>query len=283
MKYYQPDTVAQAATLLGEETSPKVVAGGQSMMPMLREGRVAPSALVDITGIDGLCDIVATDGTVRIGALVRYTDVLDHDISTSLDLLRESIVGIGDTQIRNAGTIGGGVAQGNPAQDLPPALQCYEATVTAEPDGDTYDLTEFYVDVCATELPPTQLLTHVEFDLPPASAGGSYQNHGLYGYSDAGVAALVVPGETGYDDVRVAYCAGGPAPQRVPAPIESFLEGEPSEAQLSEAGAMLVDSLDLTTGEGTDETHLEHVFRVLLKRALTEAVERSAGPAITPD
>jgi carbon-monoxide dehydrogenase medium subunit len=283
MNYYQPETVAEATTLLDDEVSPEIVAGGQSMMPMLRQGQVSPSALVDITGLDVLDGINVVNDTVQIGALVRYTDVLDHELCVELDLLRESISAIADTQIRNAGTVGGGVVHGDPAQDLPPALQCYEATVTAEPGGETYDLTDFYVDVCSTELPSTQLLTHVEFDHPPKEAGGSYQKHGRYGYSDAGIGALVVPGETGYDDVRIAYAAGGPSPQRVPPSIENFLEMGLSEQRISEAGDMLIDSLDLVGKTNENEAHLEHVFRVLLKRALTEAVDRSAGPAITTD
>lgn len=285
MKYYQPDTVAEAATLLEDEANPKIVAGGQSMMPLLRQGLVSPSALVDITEIDGMDEITVADGTVHIGALVRYTDVLDDELCDRLDLLRESIDAIADKQVRNAGTIGGGVAHGDPAQDLPPALQCYEATVTAKPAEETYELTDFYIDFYFTELPPTQLLTHVEFPLPPEGAGGSYQKYARTpgGYSDAGIAALVVPGESGYDDVRLAYCAGGPSPQRVPTDIESFLEAGLSEARISEAGDMLVDNLELVTDVGEDDAYFEHLFRVLLKRALTEAVERSAGPAIITD
>lgn len=279
MEYYEPKKVDEVVTLLSQEARPEIVAGGQSVMPMLRQDDISPTALVDISGLDGL-DTITDDEIVRIGALVRYSDVLNHDICGELDLLRESIEGIADKQIRNVGTIGGGVAHGDPAQDLPPVLQCYEATVTTAPDGETYDLTEFYVNARSTELPPTQLLTSIKFDRPPATAGGSYESYGRYGYSDAGIAALVVPGDTGYDDVRIACAAGGPSPQRVPEAVESELESGLAMASIATAGEMLVEHLTVAPDADNDKEHLEHVFQVLLKRALVEATERSAGPDI---
>jgi len=286
MNYHKPETVAEAATLLEEEQNPEIVAGGQSLMPLLRQGLVSPSALVDITGVDGLEAIDVSDGTVTIGALVRYTDLLEHEICDRLDLLRESVEAIADRQVRNAGTVGGGVAQGDPAQDFPPALQCYDAVVSAEPTGATYELTDFYIDFYFTELPDDEILTDIEFDLPPPGAGGSYQKHARTpgGYSDAGVAAYVVPGEEGYDDVRVAYCAGGPTPQRIPAEIESFLANGLTADRIAEAGDRLVESLELIVDVGEESAeHYEHLFRVLLKRALRDAVERSDGPDIATD
>jgi len=282
MKYYTPETIADAAASLREEEDPQIIAGGQSMMPLLRQGLVSPSALVDVTAIADIDGVTVTDGTVTIGAAVRYAALLEHKICRRLDLLRESLEAIGDKQVRNAGTIGGGIAHGDPAQDLPPALQCYDAVVNAAPSGVSYELTDFYIDFYRTELSPEEVLVSVQFDLPPQEAGGSFHKHAQTpgGYSEAGIAALVIPGKTDYEDVRVAYCAGGPTPQRIPAEIEQFLENGLNQDRIVKAGDRLVDSLDLVVDVGDESVeHTERLFRVLLKRALRTATERSSGPA----
>lgn len=280
----------EAAELLAAEDGAKIIAGGQSMMPLLAQDLASPDALVDITGIDGIERSIAVDeATVRVGALVTYRELLDHPVVAELDLLRDSIEAIGDVQVRNAGTIGGGVAHADPAQDLPPALQCYGTDVVVfDGEGErTHDINEFFIDFYFTELAPHEIVTGIEIQRPPDRAGGSFQKHARTpgGFSDAGVAALLVPtGDgTGYEDVRLAYCAGAPVPRRAPAPVEARLAGGTAITadDVRSAADDLVDSLDNVGDVGDyDEAYNEHLFRVLTKRALVTAAERSTGPPV---
>lgn len=288
MKYYQPETVTEATQLLQREDGAKVIAGGQSMMPLLRQDLVSPGALVDISRVDDIDrGVRVDDDRVSIGALVTYSDLLAHEVCDELDLLRESVEAIGDVPVRNAGTIGGGVAHADPAQDLPPALLCYGTDLVVS-DGESeriHDLGEFYVDFYFTDLAPHELVTRVDVDRPPADAGGAFAKHARTpgGFSEAGVAALVIPdGDGGYEEVRLAYCAGAPVPRRVPADVEADLAGGPLDADdLERAVDGLVGSLDNVGDVGDyDEAYNDHIFGVLTERALTSATARSDGPTI---
>lgn len=264
-----------------------MIAGGQSMMPLLRQELVTPDTLVDISRIPDLDTIEITDDTVHIGALTTYTDVLESDVSEALPMLRDALEVIGDIPVRNAGTVGGGVAHADPAQDLPPALQCYEASVISFDGEETrrHDITEFFLDYYVTELAPHELITGIEFDLPPEDAGEAYANDSENpgGWSNAGIAALLTFGEDEETciDARLAYCAGAPVPKRVPRTIEEMLVGGRIErADIDDVAVEIIDDLELISDVGDDLEYRKHLFRVMTKRAITTALERSAAPAM---
>ncbi|WP_336001883.1 FAD binding domain-containing protein [Halorientalis halophila] len=288
MQYYQPGSLADAVDRLKEVDEAKIVAGGQSMMPLLRQGLISPDALVDITAVPDLDEVTASDDTVEIGALVTYSELLDAELCADLDLLRDAVEAIGDVPVRNAGTIGGGVSHADPAQDLPPALQCLDAAAVSF-DGDgtrRHDLSEFFLDYYLTELAPHEIVTGIEFERPPARAGGAYASdtEAPGGWSTAGIAALVVPdaedGETCVD-ARLAYCAGAPVPKRVPDEIESLLVGDRIDRETVDEVAMaIVDDLELIDDVGDDVEYRKHLFRVMTKRAITTALRRSDAPPL---
>lgn len=284
MQYHRPTSIAEAVDRLEAADDAKVIAGGQSMMPLLRQDLVSPDALVDISGLPDLDEVTVTGGAVRIGALVTYTELLEAEVCEDLDLLRDAVQVVGDVPVRNAGTVGGGVAHADPAQDFPPALQCYDATVVSH-DGEgtrRHDVTDFFLDYYLTELAPEEIITAVEFDRPPEAAGGAYANDAEApgGWSNAGVAALVVPGEDGgITDARLAYCAGAPVPKRVPREIEEVLVGGRIDREaVDEAGARIIEDLDIVEDVTDDVEYRKHLFRVMTKRAVAAALERSAAP-----
>jgi carbon-monoxide dehydrogenase medium subunit len=287
MQYYRPDSLSGAVERLKASEDAEIIAGGQSMMPLLRQGLVSGGTLVDISEIPDLDGMTITDGTVRIGALVTYTDLLESQLPRKLPMLRDSLQVIGDVPVRNAGTVGGGVAQADPAQDLPPALQCYEATVVTD-DGDgtrRHDITDFFLDYYLTELAPHEIITRVEFELPEEAAGGAYANDAEHpgGWSNAGVAALVVPDEDGETcrAARLAYCAGAPVPRRVSPAIEQRLVGTRIDREaVDEVAASVIEDLDIVADIGDDTEYRKHLFRVMTKRALGNALKRSAAPPL---
>lgn len=287
MRYFQPPSLSDAVARLEEFDDAQIVAGGQSVMPLLRQGLVSPDALVDISTIPDLDEIAAEDGTVAIGALVTYSELLESAVCEEHPMLRDALKVIGDVPVRNAGTVGGGVAQADPAQDFPPPLQCYEADVlTYGGDGTRrHDIVDFFLDYYLTELAPDEIVTAVEFEAPPDRAGGAYANdrENPGGWSNAGVAALVVPTPDGdrCEDVRVAYCAGAPAPTRVPRELEERLIDVPLDREAVDDVAMgVVKSLELVADVGDDVEYRKHLFRVMTKRALATAIERSAAAPI---
>lgn len=290
MRYYQPVSIEEASTLLQEESGAKIIAGGQSMMPLLRQDIASPDALVDISAVEELEDhrIHVGDERIKVGALVTYSELLSHDLCSEYPLLRDSLEAIGDVQVRNAGTIGGGVAHADPAQDLPPALQCYGTDVVTS-DGESehrYDINELFIDFYFTEIPPHEIVTRIEVERPPPRAGGAFAKHARTpgGFSEAGVAALLIPDADGeeYVDARLAYCAGAPVPRRVPDELEARLvDGALTADEITDVSEALVLNLDNVGDVGDyDEEYNDHIFRVLCKRAITTAAERSAGPTV---
>lgn len=287
MQYYQPSSLSDAVTRLKEVDDAKIVAGGQSMMPLLRQGLISPDALVDITAIPDLDTVTVTDGTVEIGALVTYTELLGTEVCDDLGLLTDAIEAIGDVPVRNAGTIGGGVSHADPAQDLPPALQCYDAAVVSFDGEETrrHDLTEFFLDYYMTELASHEIVTGIEFEKPPAAAGGAYASdtEAPGGWSTAGIAALLVPADDGetITDARLAYCAGAPVPTRVPRDIEDLLIGDRIDREtVDEVAMQIIDDLDLIDDVGDDIEYRKHLFRVMTKRAISTALQRSDAPPL---
>jgi carbon-monoxide dehydrogenase medium subunit len=287
VQYYQPSTLSDAVERLQELDNAEIVAGGQSMMPLLRQELVSPDALVDITQVPDLDTIEISDDTVHIGALTTYSDVLDSDLSERLPMLRDTLNVIGDIAVRNAGTIGGGVAQADQAQDLPPALQCYKATVVSFDGEETrrHDITEFFHDYYVTDLEPHELITGVSFDAPPERSGEAYANDAENpgGWSNAGIAALLDFDEDEQTcvDARLAYCAGAPVPKRVPRAVEELLVGKRIGRQdVDEVAMAIVDDLELIVDVGEDKEYRQHLFRVMTKRAIASALERSPAPKI---
>lgn len=287
MQYYQPSSLPDVVDRLREADDAKIVAGGQSMMPLLRQELISPDALVDITAVPGLDEVTVTDGTIEIGALVTYTELLDTVLCDDLDLLREAVEAIGDVPVRNAGTIGGGVSHADPAQDLPPALQCYDAVVVSFDGEETrrHDLTEFFLDYFLTELAPHEIVTGIEFERPPADAGGAYASdtEAPGGWSTAGIAALLVPDDDEtIADARLAYCAGAPVPTRVPRDIEKLLVGDRVDREtVDEVAIQIVEDLDLIDDVGDDIEYRKHLFRVMTKRGISTALQRSNAPPLT--
>jgi len=286
VQYHQPTTLSEAVDRLKEAENAKIIAGGQSMMPLLRQDLISPGALVDISGLPDLDGVTVEEGTVRIGALVTYTELLETELCEDLDLMRDALQVVGDVPVRNAGTVGGGVAHADPAQDFPPALQCYDAEVVSH-DGEgerRHDVTDFFLDYYLTELAPHEIITAVEFDRPPERAGGAYANDSEApgGWPTAGVGALILPDADGeVADARLAYCAGAPVPRRVPREIEEVLVGGPIDREaVDEVGARIIEDLDIVEDVGDDTEYRKHLFRVMAKRAIATALDRSAAPGL---
>jgi aerobic carbon-monoxide dehydrogenase medium subunit len=275
--YVAPESLDDALRALGEGgEDAKLLAGGHSLLPLMKLRLAAPSLLVDLRRVPGLRGIQRENGTWRIGAMTRHADLQTRD---ELGLLAEAAGLIADQQVRNRGTIGGSLAHGDPASDLPGVLLAAEGSITVRGPGGVREIAaaDLFQDYLTTSIGPDEVLTEVRI---PAFDGWA---HGYEKFSRraedwamVGVSALVRAAADGTcEDVRIGLTNMASTPLRATA-AEEALRGQPLDAEHIARAAQLA-------GEGTDPPgdlnatpeYKRHLARVLSRRAL----QRAAGAA----
>ncbi|MBA4206624.1 FAD binding domain-containing protein [Pannonibacter phragmitetus] len=201
--YHRASSVADAASLIAKADDGKLLAGGQTLIPTMKQRLAAPSHLVDIGQIAELHGITESGGTLRIGAATRHADVAGSDLVRRLIPGLASLAGgIGDPHVRHMGTIGGSVANNDPAADYPSAVLALDATVhTNKRDIAAAD---FFVGMFETALEDGEIITAISFKVPEKSAYAKYPNPASR-YAMAGV--FVARHKDG--SVRVAVTGAG--------------------------------------------------------------------------
>jgi carbon-monoxide dehydrogenase medium subunit len=268
-EYQRAGSIDEAISLLGEGgEDAKLIAGGHSLLPLMKLRLAAPSLLIDIAPLRDLSYVRDAGESVAVGALTRH-----HDVHLSALLQREApllahVAGeIGDPQVRHRGTIGGSLAHGDPASDLPAACLALGASFTLiGPDGErSVPATEFFLGFLETALAPNEVLA--EIVVPKAAgAGWSFQkfNRRAQDWAIVGVAA-VRNGSTGIGLVNM-----GSTPLRASA-VEAALAGG---ASLAEAATHASDGLDPPADLNASPEYRRHLAEVLVRRALQEADSR---------
>ena len=177
-EYFSPETLEDAVALLskyGEEAS--VLAGGQSLIPLMKLRLANPKYLIHLGGIQGLSTIEEQDGMIAFGALTRHAEVEESAlVKAKLPMMHDAVSMIGDVQIRNLGTIGGSLAQADPAGDMAPVLLALGAQVnTLSSSGKrTLKIQELIVDAYSTDLGEDEVVTQVRVPVPQQGSGGAY-------------------------------------------------------------------------------------------------------------
>lgn len=277
-EYHAATSVADALALLakyGDEA--KLLAGGHSLIPVMKLRFAAPAHLVDIARIPGLSAITDAGSAVHIGATARHADVVSSAvIRAKAPLLAEVASHIGDPLIRNMGTIGGSLAHADPAADLPAAMLALGATLVATGSGGTRSIAadDFFTDVFATALGPDEILTEVRVPARGAGSGGAYEKNPdpASGYAIVGIAAqLQVTGGT-VAAARVAMTGLGPKAMRLSA-VEAALTGQPATAAtLDAAAARAADGLVFVDDSKGSAAYKANLARVHARRALGRAL-----------
>jgi carbon-monoxide dehydrogenase medium subunit len=284
--YYRPASVQEAIALLAEHgEGAKLIAGGHSLLPIMKLRLAEPSHLVDIGRIDALCGVRATSDGLTIGALTTHAQVAsDPQIANAAPLLAEVASRIGDRQVRNRGTIGGALAHADAAADYPAAVLALEATMVAEgPDGErSIPADEFFVDFLTTALSPEEVLTAIRVPVTAANLGWSYQKlaNQASGYAIAGVAALVVPSSASSGgEVRLGVTGAAAVPWRA-RNAEDALRGQVLDSDaIAAAAALVADGVDLLDDLHGSAAYRRRVVQGLTRRALTEAAGRAGAGA----
>jgi carbon-monoxide dehydrogenase medium subunit len=284
-EYRAPTTLADAISLLQHgDGDVKVLAGGQSLLPLMKLRLAEPGTLVDIGRIPDLRGIREEGNVIVVGATTSYRDVLDSQLlARRLPLLREAVRQVGDMQVRSRGTIGGSVAHADPAGDIPAAVLALDAEMAATGPGGsrTIPASEFFVDMLTTALAPGEILTAIRLratDQPRTGTSYVKHRHPASGYAVVGVAALVRLGEDGAcREARVAITGAGSHAVRAGG-VERALAGRPlDEGTLVSASGQAADGLDLNADNYASGEFRAHLTRVLTRRALAAAAARARG------
>jgi carbon-monoxide dehydrogenase medium subunit len=260
----------------------KVLAGGHSLLPLLKLRLAQPPLLVDISRIPGLSEIEEENGTIRIGALTTQTMVQDSELlQRRVPLLPETASHVGDQQVRNRGTIGGSLAHGDPGADMPAAFLALGGSVTVVgPDGErTIPAADLFVDMLTTALLPDEVLTSIQVPALPARTGSAYEKfaNAASGYALAGVASIVTLDENGVcADIRVAITGAGSKATRATT-VEAALRGQRlDDATVAAAAAHAPDGLNLLSDLHADEEYRAQLAKVLTRRSIQKAAARAA-------
>jgi CO/xanthine dehydrogenase FAD-binding subunit len=288
-EYHAPESLAEALDLLAQlGDDAKVLAGGQSLLPLLNLRLARPAHLVDINAVQELSQLGTWDGGLRIGALVRQRAAERSNlVRERAPLLAEALPLIGHPQIRNRGTVGGSLAHADPASELPAAALALDAQLVARSArGErVIEPAAFFKSFLTTALEPDELLVETRWPGVPAGTGSAYlevsRRHG--DFAMVGVACTVRLDAAGsIADARLAYTGAAPVPVRAQQ-AERELQGQPpTEATFATAAERAADSLDPESDVHAPAAYRRHVAKVLTRRALALAhqrAQRSGGAA----
>ena len=285
--YVAPRSLDEALDVLSRaDDETKILAGGQSLIPLLNMRLASPKRLVDLGQVAELRYVVERDGGYAIGAMTRQR-ALERDprIAADLPLLAEAISYIGHPQIRNRGTLGGSIAHGDPAAELPAVAVCLGARATIRgPRGSrTIPASDLYLGYLATTLAPDELLSEVWFPRAAPDTGTAWlefaRRHGDYAIAGIGV-GVTLDGST-VAEARIVAAGVGGTPIRASA-AEALLVGAAVDAQHRiepERQRRAIDALRAVIDPATDveasADYRRHLAGVLAERALTLACRRA--------
>ncbi len=278
--YARPASVAEALALLAEhKDEARVLAGGQSLVPMLNFRVAAPKVLVDINRIAGLSGIKVAKNHIRIGALTRHVELeRSADIARHLPLIASAMPHIAHPAIRNRGTFGGSCALADPAAELPACALALGATfVVAGRKGERrVAAQDFFRGLYATALKAGELLVAAEFPLPERGHAPAFgelaRRHG--DYAMVGVAAHGSTQGGKFSDVRVALFGVGDRPMRA-ARFERALDGRPAAANTIEGALAALDAdLDTRADLHASAAMKRHLAKVLAGRVLRQLMDK---------
>jgi carbon-monoxide dehydrogenase medium subunit len=271
--YVAPDSLdaAQSALREGGEDA-KVLAGGHSLLPLMKLRLAAPSLLVDLRHVPGLDGIERENGAFRIGAMTRHHAVASNP---DLGLAATAAATIADQQVRNRGTLGGSLAHGDPASDMPAVLLAAEGSMVIRGEGGEREVAaaDFFEDYLTTAVRDGEILTSVR--LPALDGyGHGYRkfNRRREDWAMVAVCALVKrAGDGSCEDVRIGLTHMGSVPLRAPA-AEAALRGQPLDAdRIAAAAEQAAEGTDPPADLNATADYKRHLARVLCRRALTEA------------
>ena len=282
-EYFSPRTVAEALDLLARHgDDAKILAGGQSLLPMMKLRIASPRYLIDVNRIDGLGGLRRDGNRLVIGALCRHADILASPIVREhLPIMFDAASQTADVQVRNRGTLAGSLAHADPAGDWPAALMALDTSVTVAGRGGsrTVVLAEFIVDAYTTQLEAGEMIVEVAVAIPMGPGGGAYRKFekraGDFAVASAGV-QIRLEGDS-CAGAAISLGAVGAKPIRAHM-AETLLAGRIlSPALIDEAEQRVRDAAEPFADTRGSVDYKRHLAGVLFRRSLTAALDRARG------
>ena len=286
-EYHVPKNLEDALRLLerhGDEA--KVLAGGHSLLPLMKLRLAAPRFVVDLGRLRGLSYIREEEGKIVIGAMTTHAEVESSALlQQKCPLLPETAAEIGDVQVRNRGTLGGSLAHADPAADYPAAILALDAeiVVSSSAGARTIPAEEFFVDLLTTQLRPGEILTQVRVPVQSARTGTAYVKlrQPASGFAIVGVAARVAVDRSGKVlDVAVGITGVGTKAYRASG-VESALRGKQGSAKLvAEAARHAARGVEPLSDLHASREYRREMAAVMTRRALERAIARAQGKQV---
>ncbi len=255
--YHRPSSLDEAKKILGDNDEAKLLAGGMTLLPTMKMRLARPSDIVDISNIDGLAEIKDDGDAIEMGAMVRHADVAASDVvRAAIPALSDLADSIGDAQVRNRGTIGGSVANSDPAADYPAAVLGLNAVVKT--DRREINADAYFKGLFETALEPGEIVVAIRFPKPKRAAYSKFPNPASR-YAVVGVMVA----ETA-DGIRVAVTGAAGCAFRATA-MEDALSKDFSASALDD---IAVDAADMNSDLHASATYREHLVGIMAKRAV---------------
>ena len=282
-EYSSPKSLSEAISLLEKHgAEAKILAGGMSLIPLMKLRMAAPKHLIDLNGIEGLSYIRESDGHLTIGALTRESE-LDESalIRQKYPIIHDTASVIGDPLVRNMATVGGNLAHADPANDHPATMLALSSEVVATgPKGKrTIPLSDFFTGIFTTVLKADEILTEIRIPIPPARSGGAYLKveRKVGDFATAAVAAQVTLDGDRFQRVGIGLTNVGPMPIRAKR-AEKALQGKAvGEAAILEAARIAAEEAEPVDDLRGSADYKRSLIRVLTGRALRLAIARAKG------
>jgi CO/xanthine dehydrogenase FAD-binding subunit len=278
-KYYDPETIDEATALLAEHgDEAKVLAGGQSLIPMMSLRLAYPEVIIDVNRVTELDHLTQRAGALVVGALTRHAAIeRSPEVVARCPLLAAAMEWVAHEAIRTRGTIGGSLAHADPAAELPAVATALGATVTARNAAGEREIPigELFEMPLVSSLGADELLTEVTLPIQPSAAGSAVREiarrHG--DFAIAGVAATLVLADGRVTDARLVAFATGPTPMLLTGAADVLLGAEPSDERLTEAGRVAQAEIAPLDDFHASATYRRQVTAVLVERAVAAAAE----------
>ena len=285
-RYYRATSLPEAVSLLselGEEGKP--LAGGQSLIPLMKLRLSSPAHLVDLNFVPNISHIQLVNGELRMGALARHAELADSELVSAIPLLHDCAAGIADVQVRNRGTIGGSLAEADPSGDWGAAMLALPAEVRCiGPGGErSVPIGEFFLDTYTSALTPNELVKEVVVKAPGKNSGGAYlafkRCAPVYATASVAVQLTMADRDTCQQARIVLGCVGLTAIRATDA--ESALQGQTLDAKtLKRAAQAAMAAADPQPDMRGSVDYKRSLVGALVERALDIALRRSRGESV---
>lgn len=281
-EYHAPASVAEAAELLAKYgANAKILAGGHSLVPLMKTRLARPDVVVDLGKVQGMSYVRDNNGGLAIGAMTTYYQLASSDlVQNRAQALAEGAGVVADPQVRNMGTIGGSLAHSDPAGDLPAVVLALGATITISSSGGhrTIDAADFFVDLLTTALKPDEILSEITIPAPAQRSGSAYvkfANKASH-FAIVGVAASVTLGSDGScRNVSIGITGAGPKAVRATEAEVSLNGVKTDDDAIRDAAERAGAGIDFNEDIHASGEYRAHLTKVYTERALKAAVARA--------